>query len=105
MHCSFTGEALIDWLIKWGFSEDRGKALALATDLVAAAHIQPQAKSREVAGSGKLVADDSRALYKFVSQFCKGVGACLIEKDRGLKGGLHVTFVYFCIGRNFLTNA
>lgn len=59
----FTGAALIDWLIKWGFTEDREKGIALATDLVAAAHLQPQARSRDMAN--KLVLDDPKSLYKF----------------------------------------
>ena len=65
---SISGAALIDWLIKWGFTEDREKGIALATDLVAAAHLQPQARSRDMAS--KLVLDDPKSLYKFVSK-CK----------------------------------
>ncbi|XP_072025984.1 pleckstrin-like isoform X2 [Amphiura filiformis] len=59
----FSGQALIDWLTKWGFADDREKALELATDLVAAAHIQPQAIGKEM--TSKLVTDDPKALYKF----------------------------------------
>ena len=66
-HCT-PGQALIDWIIKWGFAEDREKSLALATDLVAAAHIQPQVTSKEKTSNKMVqVLDDPKALYKFVS--------------------------------------
>ncbi|XP_038060654.1 pleckstrin-like [Patiria miniata] len=63
-HC-FTGQELVDWLLKWSFAEVRNHAVGIGTDLVTAAHLQPLARCRTLSNCQKSLLDEPRAFYKF----------------------------------------
>ncbi|XP_071818040.1 pleckstrin-2-like isoform X2 [Apostichopus japonicus] len=60
----FSGHDLIEWLIEWSFAETPEESIALATSLVAEAHLQPLARCKSLEECRKIFFDDD-TLYKF----------------------------------------
>ncbi|XP_022103901.1 pleckstrin-2-like [Acanthaster planci] len=73
----FSGQELVDWLLKWSFAETRKDAVAIATDLVIAAHLHPLVRCRTLANCRQALLDEPRAFYKFSAFHMSAIKALL----------------------------